>query len=196
MISVLSLVVAILAVFFGPLVTWEVARQQIRGAAREAWMRDFREKVSEYLTGYGAYRDNAGHLQGEIRRAEAAFQAGSDSRLQSGAEARRRLADLYAAMARPHNAILLLIAEHGEEYVAFIKFIERMKEISEASTSEAAAAMSEFTEEAVAILQRERAAIEADPGMWRALRNRLGTIGWQPWSRFVAWSRGRPRFPT
>ena len=35
MISVLSLVVAILAVFFGPLVTWEVARQQIRGAARE-----------------------------------------------------------------------------------------------------------------------------------------------------------------
>lgn len=70
MISVLSLVVAILAVFFGPLVTWEVAQQQLRGAVREAWMWDFREKVSEYLTGYGAYRDNARQLQTEIRAAE------------------------------------------------------------------------------------------------------------------------------
>ena len=100
-------------------------------------------------------------------------------------------------MARPHNAILLLIAEQGNEYVAFIEFIERVKNLSEASASEAEAAVSEFTEEAVAILQRERAAIEADPGMWRALRNRLGTIGWQPWSRFVAWvRRDPPRFPT
>ena len=193
MISVLSLVVAILAVFFGPLVTWEVTRQQIRGAVREAWMRDFREKVSEYLTGYGAYRDNAGLLREEIRRAELAFKSWGESAV----EARRRLANLYAAMARPHNAILLLIAEQGNEYVAFIEFIERVKNISEESASEAAAAsVSEFTEAAVAILQRERAAIEADPGMWRALRNRLGTIGWQPLSRLVAWCRGPPRPPT
>jgi hypothetical protein len=55
MIAVLSLAVAILAVFAGPLVAWAVARQQIVVAARETWMRDLREKVAAFLSAHQAY---------------------------------------------------------------------------------------------------------------------------------------------
>jgi hypothetical protein len=56
MISVLSLVVAILAVFFGPLVARASVQRQIRVTSREAWMREFREKVAEFLSSYAAHR--------------------------------------------------------------------------------------------------------------------------------------------
>lgn len=55
MVTVLSLVIAILAVFFGPIVAWEVARQQIAATARETWMRDLREKVAVFLSAHQAY---------------------------------------------------------------------------------------------------------------------------------------------
>jgi hypothetical protein len=50
MISVLSLVVAILAVFFGPLIARANVQRQLQVAAREAWMREFREQVAAMLT--------------------------------------------------------------------------------------------------------------------------------------------------
>ena len=50
MISVLSLVVAILAVFFGPLVGRANIQRQLQVTSREAWMRDFREQVAQFLT--------------------------------------------------------------------------------------------------------------------------------------------------
>jgi hypothetical protein len=58
MIPVLSLLVAALAVFFGPLVTWTVARKQITVATREAWMREFREQVAALLTSTASFRDH------------------------------------------------------------------------------------------------------------------------------------------
>ena len=50
MISVLSLVVAILAVV-GPLVARANTQRQIRAAARETWMREFRQHAAEMLRG-------------------------------------------------------------------------------------------------------------------------------------------------
>jgi hypothetical protein len=49
-ISVLALVVAILAVFFGPLIARANVQRQIQVASREAWMREFREQVAQFLT--------------------------------------------------------------------------------------------------------------------------------------------------
>jgi hypothetical protein len=54
-ISVLSLVVAILAVLFGPLMAWTVALRQITVAARAAWLREFREKVAALLYAYDKF---------------------------------------------------------------------------------------------------------------------------------------------
>jgi hypothetical protein len=51
MISVLSLVVAIPAVFVGPLVARANTQRQIRAAARETWMREFRQHAAEMLRG-------------------------------------------------------------------------------------------------------------------------------------------------
>ena len=57
-ISILSLVVALLAVFIGPFVSWKVAkkqiesstrvaRQQLLGPMRQAWINELRELISE-----------------------------------------------------------------------------------------------------------------------------------------------------
>jgi hypothetical protein len=48
-IPVLALVVAILAVFFGPLVARANTQRQIRVTTREAWMREFREQVATIM---------------------------------------------------------------------------------------------------------------------------------------------------
>jgi hypothetical protein len=173
MISVLSLVVTILVAFVAPLVTWEVARRQMEVTAREAWMRDFRAEVAAYLSNYVAYKRSRIAMDGAIlvHRAE-----------------------LHETLSRRHNAIRLLIAERGAEHAAFL---QSMDNLSEASESEATHRTQELMIAAVAILVRERAATEADPGMWRALWIRLGltAVRWRPWSQFVAWCRGRPRFP-
>jgi hypothetical protein len=50
-ISVLSLVVAILALFFGPLIARANVQLQLQAAAREARMREFREQVAALLAG-------------------------------------------------------------------------------------------------------------------------------------------------
>lgn len=60
-ISVLSLIVAALAVFVGPVVSWAVAREQIRnarllmsqqivGPMRQAWINTLRQKIAEFLS--------------------------------------------------------------------------------------------------------------------------------------------------
>lgn len=50
--SFLVLRIAIFAVFVGPMVTWAVARQQIAVAAREAWIKEFREAFAAPITAY------------------------------------------------------------------------------------------------------------------------------------------------
>jgi hypothetical protein len=48
-IAVLSLVVAILAVFFGPLLARANLQRQLQVTAWEAWMREFREQLAVLL---------------------------------------------------------------------------------------------------------------------------------------------------
>ena len=84
----------------------------------------------------------------------------------------------------PDHTLRLLIAEKGTQYATLIPVMER---VLEAEPLDAAARVHEFYDSVEAILQRERAAIEA-PG-----RRVLGTV---KWPRFVAWCFGRPRFPT
>jgi hypothetical protein len=49
-ISILSLVIAALAVVIGPTVTWRVATRERAATLRQAWMRDFREEIAKLLS--------------------------------------------------------------------------------------------------------------------------------------------------
>jgi hypothetical protein len=60
-IPILALVVAILAVFFGPIIGRANVQRQIRVATREAWIREFREQVARLLARIQALRHLAGN---------------------------------------------------------------------------------------------------------------------------------------
>ena len=148
MIAFLSLVVAILAVCFGPLVAWTTSRQQISVAARESWMREFREKVAVLLTVYDAFLTHiANHTTTDPVIA-------------------RQLTDLADAQTLHYHAIRLLIAEKGQQYPAFIGSVDRLLR---ATSNDVALRKDELFKAAEDILQREQTAIEADPGIWSAL---------------------------
>jgi hypothetical protein len=179
MISVLSLVVAILAVFFGPLVARANVQRQIRATAREAWMREFREKVAMFLIQSLAMR---GHQKArDLPITDPAGKAAHESLL---------------ALEQCFYVIHLLIQERGIQHQKFLPPLSNLhnKALSgEPRASEAAVLQSV----AGIILQRERSAIEV-PGRWRSwLRHRLGAVKqWRPWSQLRAWlRRDPPRFP-
>lgn len=97
MISVLSLVVAILAVLFGPLVARSNAQRQIRATARGDWMRDFRQHAAELLRNHGL-RPGDGTREFEVR----------------------------VAMRFSYSALRLLIAEKAPQYDEFISNLDDM----------------------------------------------------------------------
>jgi hypothetical protein len=159
MISFLSLVVAILAVFFGPLVAWAVARQQIAVAARETWMHEFRENVAAFLSGYAAFREHIkSHTTGDP-------------------EKERRLAEIGDATNPPYHVIGLLIAEKGPQYAAFGQTVDAL---NTAPVDKAVDRQRELIAAAEDILRHERAAIATDPGLfltlWGVLRFGTGRL--------------------
>jgi hypothetical protein len=148
MITVLSLVVAILAVFVGPLVAWAVARQQIAVAARETWMREFRENVAAFLTGYAAFREHIrSHTTGDP-------------------EKERRFAEINDVTNPSYHVIRFLIAEKDPQYTAFV---ETLDALSNAPSDKAADRRRELIAAVEGILRCERAAIATDPGVLRTL---------------------------
>lgn len=152
MIPALSLVVAILAVFFGPLVAWSVAHQQMIVTAREVWMREFRQQVATILSTYWR------------------FLAHTEKHTWDQPEEARRLAAINDDMRSPYYAISFLIAEHGNQHTAFIRTLARLMQ---ANKDEAPHHLKQVADAAEAILQQERAAIAAT-SVWSALRNSLG----------------------
>jgi hypothetical protein len=176
MISVLSLVVAILAVFVGPLVTRANVQRQIQVAAREAWMREFREQVAGFLGDFAAYREAVHWL---ASKPTITWEEGRKE------EDEKRL-KANDAMRRHYHVIRLLVGERGQ-HAEFIQILGRPLQVP--LDDRALEPAEAITSAAAAILQHERAIIEADQGMWHE---------WQPWSRFVAWCRRLgtpPRFP-
>jgi hypothetical protein len=164
MIPVLALVVAILAVFFGPLVARANTQRQIRATARETWIREFREQVAKLLSSDAALRKHAtSHTTGDH-------------------EKERRLAEITDAMGPCYHGIRLLIAERGQQYADLVL---KMDIFTNASTDQVASHAREFTAAATDILQRERAAIVTDQGVWREVWISLG-LDANPWP---AWSR-------
>jgi hypothetical protein len=97
MISVLSLVVAILAVFFGPLIAQANVQRQIRATARETWMREFRQHAAELLKNHGSMPSDAA-----------------------------RAFEFRVAMRLSYNALRLLVAERAPQYDGFISHLDDM----------------------------------------------------------------------
>jgi hypothetical protein len=153
-ISILSLLVAVLAVFFGPLVAWTVARQQITVAARETWLRTFREQVAALISAYDAFLVHVmppnGHTTGDP-------------------EKEKRLRELHDAQRVPFHTIRLLIAETGQHH----DFISSLSSLLTAPSNQVSSRRDAVFQAAEDILCRERAAIVADPGVLRALLTTL-----------------------
>jgi hypothetical protein len=164
MISVLSLIVAILAVFFGPLVAIANVQRQIRATAREAWMREFRERVSQFRTSVMLRARAEGGTAAEaeeIRSATLSF-----------------------------HVTKLLIAEKAPQYDEFERLINRLLAATGRAGERAPPELvNEFGNTAASILRRERGLIEAKQ---RMIIPGFGAFGWPSWARFVAWCRRDP----
>jgi hypothetical protein len=167
MISVLSLVVAILAVFFGPLVARANTQRQIRATAREAWIREFREQAATLMA---------------AKAAPGFFDPSDQSR------GRRRGAEVIDMQNSAFFALRILIAEKGTKYEAFAEPLRRFlesksigKPVEEVSGRAPLLEGEEFVSAAADILQRERAA--------------TGVEGAPLWARLKTWATGRPHFP-
>lgn len=97
----IALVVAVLAVFVGPLVVWTVARRQLAVTAREAWMRQFREQVAALLTAYDRFVIHASsHTTGDL-------------------EKETRLSEITDAARLPYHTLRLFVAERAPQYDQF-----------------------------------------------------------------------------
>ncbi len=152
MTSFLALVIAVLAVFVGPMVTWAVARQQIAVAARETWIRDFRECVATLITAYD-----------EFVLFTRTYSSTDPQQVQ-------KLALLNSAQRLPYHQIRLLIAGHDQAHPSFPDLVDGMLQ---SETDANAVRRNGVVEAAAAILRQERAIIENDPGIWSVLRTSL-----------------------
>jgi hypothetical protein len=164
-ISELSLVISLLAAV-GWIATAFMARlnlqRQIQVASREAWMREFRERVAQFV----ASIVSAHYVQ------------------PSG------VADLMGAATSSLYATTLLLAEKGRQDAGFGQIMNRLlvsgrPDNADEASADFSAGITEVLNAAGVILLRERALIEAG-----------GAVGCPSWSRFMAWCRGRPLFPT
>jgi hypothetical protein len=115
MITVLSLVVAILAVFVGPSVARTNVQRQIRATAKENWMREFRQQAVALICAHAALRDHsrASTAKASARAALDPNYVGTSGVLEQ--ENKKRLGELSDALNPPYQAIRLLIAEKGAD---------------------------------------------------------------------------------
>jgi hypothetical protein len=149
-------------------------QRQIRVVSREAWMREFREKVS-ILSAAKQALEESHYYNAEFSRGD------------------RRSAEIFDVMNPSYHAIRLLMAERGTDNAAFILVTDQFV-YSTVDFEEHARKFAGAVED---ILRSERAAIEA-PGRWYPWpRQRLGAgKQWRPWSQLRVWlRRDPPRFP-
>ena len=179
LISVLSLVVAILAM----LATLVNVRLQLKAAAREAWMREFREQVAQLLTAI-----INGHI---IKKEGGAVTADVGVRV-----------EIAGSTSSSFQAISLLIAEKGLHHTGFMLKLSDLLVAYNLNEPDLSGLINKVSSAAADILQRERAA--ADP-LSRFMawcrrkpprRDNPPRPDPPPGSRFVAWLvRDPPRFP-
>ena len=150
--SFLALLIAILAVFVGPMVTWAVARQQIAVAARETWIKEFREAVAALITAYDEFILFIPTYSSE------------------NPQQQQKLALLNEAQRLPYHKIRLLIAGHDQPYPDFSGLVDGML-MSERDTG--AERRNGVVDAAAIILHHERTLIANDPGIWSVLRASL-----------------------
>jgi hypothetical protein len=155
-ISVLSLIVTVLVALIAPQVNWALARQQIVVAAREKWMRELREQVALLLS----------HIEALERHDSFYRRPGKGD-----ADVLERRLELEKLLRPPYNTIRLLIAERGREHDEFLR---TLGEFLKAQDDQIEARAKHFTAAAAELLERERAAIVTDPGMWHTLWSRFG----------------------
>jgi ABC-type sugar transport system permease subunit len=152
--SVLSLVVSLVVGVGAVLMARANLQRQIQVAAREAWMREFREQVAALLTSFAAIEDDMKDFLSERGRDE------------------KRHAEIESAWVRGHHLIRLLIAEKGTQYAAFVQIMNDMYQgaLSKHGGPEAPGREQAFYTAAEDILRRERLAIEGTCGRERERR--------------------------
>lgn len=152
MTSFIALLIASLAVFVGPMVTWAIARQQIAVTAREAWIKEFREAVATLITAYDE------------------FVLFTRTYSSDDPQQQQKLAFLNETQRLPYHKIRLLIAGHDQPHTAFPGLVEGMLQSERDSN---AGRRNAVVDAAAVILRKERSIIEDDPGIWSVLRASL-----------------------
>jgi hypothetical protein len=140
-VSVLALMVSIVAM----LMSRANVRWQMQVASREAWMREFRERVAALLTNYAAF----------VRLAP------------DDPERQKRLTAINDAMTPAYHTLRLLIAEKKKapQHEAFSQLMDSLFAWPH-TERQAGSRIDELSDAAIEVLRHERAAIEA-PGRWR-----------------------------
>jgi hypothetical protein len=172
MIPVLSLVVAILAVLFGPLVARANLRQQLARTAQETWLREFREQVALFLAAQDALRQH--------RR---------DSTTTEPEKREAQIAEINDRRRPAYHTIRLLLAQQGlltddvgaHRHPYFLAVLDRLIQSEDGGVGPLASA-------AEVVMRAEWLSISTAPTLWNSLRDDLG-LG-APWSRLVSWWSG------
>jgi hypothetical protein len=83
----------------------------------------------------------------------------------------KRLAEINDVLIPRYHALRLLLAERGTQFADFTRVLE---DFSQPRPEDLALRLRELNAAAEGILQSERTAITADPGIWSALRSSIG----------------------
>jgi hypothetical protein len=193
--SVLSLVVSLVVGVGALLMARANLQRQIQVTAREAWMREFREKVSAFLTWeYEVHRlrQNIADTHKKVEQALARDEPHDPNSETIISEFAKRNREVHEKLILASHTIDLLYAERGWGETDFTRHMKELLALEHPVGAEKFGSLSGQVEQAAAeILRRERAIIEQQTSL-------IGIETGLPLpSRFVGWyRRDPPRFPT
>jgi hypothetical protein len=157
MMAYLSLIIAILAVFLGPVISWAIAARANGISAREAWIREFRENLATLLAAYDEFVLFCGKYS-------------SDNPIHEETMVR-----LNSAQRVPYHKLRLLIAAHKNPDQGFLNTMDKML----TSTSDKNASLrNDLSDAGAVVLRRENDLVLATPDIWAAIGTSLGRGRW------------------
>ena len=115
LISLLSVLVALVAVIVGPAVTWQIAKRQIQAsvvsANRQNWINDFRDSVADFMT------------SAKVAMVEGSLAAYSSTEHVANAEAHN---EAMRSMVALRNKTALLINPNEEDHTDLLSMMNDM----------------------------------------------------------------------
>jgi hypothetical protein len=176
--------IAAFAAVLAALVALVGVRWQIRAAAREAWIREFREQLAKYFA--LGLKVSAFQTQGEVGAASTDVdflrqQISHAVALQD--KSTETMIEMYVCL----NQIELMLAERRNDELS-TQFLRSLGPVTKGDFHEHHNRHA-IHKQAVEIMRRERTGLGRS-GLWFVVST------WRPWVQLKEWAKGRPRFRT